>query len=550
MSALFCSRSRVVALAATMFLSTACGNPEEEIAQGVPGDDGAGAPAPAEVLSMMIGPMGGELVAAEGSALEGFRLVVPAGALATPVELRVEGTVDPTPLPEGAQAIGPHFTILPAGVAFAVPAQLTLPFDSMLRGAWETPDEECKIWYRTGAGWARAEAIASSPTSVTVSLSETTTAGAGVLTTPRTLGCAFSCGATAAPVANCRDGDRWCLSQLGTQHVSDVSGWYSYSRGTLFWVTSPSSGNVAIAGFDVLNRRALETTGNMNLGTIASTAGEVVVDRNGARWLGFQRRGNVRFELGRLATMFDAFSSSTLLPQAAGIGFDNVAQQPIRFRATAVPGSSSAGTALSQRITAVRDGSTFDLGIVRALGAAINSVQVHQPGRASTAASSFHFAGPEYASVGTFALRNQPSAINFVANQCAGQPLREVRAFTTSPTGNSTAFLCVAEDQTGALIARGATRASFLRAEMPSGKLAVDADGNAYLADMSRPQITRFTTDGGVTVVPLTSEASTSPEYNRMIPRTIHYDSGLDTLYIVTRGTGTGGQIWEISDLR
>jgi hypothetical protein len=111
-------------------------------------------------------------------------------------------------------------------------------------------------------------------------------------------------------------------------------------------------------------------------------------------------------------------------------------------------------------------------------------------------------------------------------------------------------MLCVGLDMTAALVAGLTVRASFTRAETPSGKLAIDGDGNVYLADMARPQITRFGADGGVTVVPLTTEAMSAPEYNRMIPRTIHYDAGQDTLYIATRGMGMGAEFWEISSLR
>jgi hypothetical protein len=53
-----------------------------------------------------------------------------------------------------------------------------------------------------------------------------------------------------------------------------------------------------------------------------------------------------------------------------------------------------------------------------------------------------------------------------------------------------------------------------------------------------------------VTVVPLSSELPTSAEYAAMIPQSIHYDAGLDTLVVVTRGTGGVPRFWQITKLR
>jgi hypothetical protein len=542
-----------VSLPVAAALASGCGDKAtaEPVVQEEPGDDGSGTPAPPEVLTGTIDAAGGEIVAGGDSRLAGFRLVVPPGALTEAVEFRVQGTIDATPLPETAAAIGPQFTILPAGVAFAVPAKVTVPYDASLRNAWETPDSECRVWYRDGEVWARADQTASDPDGVTVELSATTTVGAGVLKGALSIGCRFKCTPAAPPASNCLDGDRWCLEAIGTQHVPDMFDYYSYTQGVLYWVHSPSSGNLAIAGFDVLSRKAVDTTGNVQLGGSGVPTGDVVIDNDGARWLGFRHRANVRFEVGHLATMFDAFAGS-LEPRALGVVFDQSSKLPVRMRGAVVTATS--GSPQSTRVTAVRGGKPFDLGLVRG---AIALDGVLQVGRSLSTPPErpFLFWGTSFGTAFR-SMDSTPDAFFADNTFCGNEPMRTVLAVGASPNTSSklsqggSAVLCRRLDNRGAVLANGGTRQSFEPDQVPSGRLAADDTGTVYLADLQRAQITRFSGDGGVTVVPLSSELPTSAEYAAMIPQSIHYDAGLDTLVVVTRGTGGVPRFWQITKLR
>lgn len=505
-------------------------------------DDGSGEPAALQTLTATIGPDGGELVGEDGSQLEGFRLVVPPGALTEPVALTVEGTIDAVPLPETAESIGPHFTILPGGVEFAVPAELTVPFDPVLRGGWDTPDDECRVWYRDGDGWAGTDAIASSPRGVTVELPRTTVVGAGTFTTRAAIGCAFGC-ATTTPGPTCLDGDHFCMTQLGTQSVASSFSTYSVSRGVLYWPFVPSSGSVAIAGFDLLNRTAVASTGAASA-LSGTPTGEITRDDTGALWLGFRHRANVKFEVGRLASLFDAFAVSTE-PRAIGVVFDQAARLPVRMRATVVP--SRSGQPLSQSITAVRGSQIVQLGLAHGALEIDGAIQI---GRAlsSPPLQPFLIFGGRW---GAHLRSMSTSTTMFGSFTCGDEQVAEIRAVAASPTHPTWAMLCRRTDNRGALLVNGAVRQSFDVGQIPSGRLAVDGDGNAYLADLSRPQITRFGVDGAVTVVPLTTLTDVNdPAYVAMIPHGLGYDNGLDALVVVTRGTGGLRDFWQASNLR
>lgn len=537
---------RVLALASiTVTASLGCDDALESVepeAEPIGVDDGSGAPAPLQSISATIGTEGGELVGEPNTQLEGVRLVVPPGALSEPTLLSIQGTIDSTPLPPTAEGIGPQFAILPDGIEFAAPVLLTVPFDPVLRGGWDTPDEECRVWYREADGWARADAVEATPQGVTVELPHTTVAGAGTFANIRPVGCVFNC-ATATPGPTCLDGDRFCLSRLGTQTVASSFSTYSFARGVVYWIFAPSSGSIAIAGFDVINRRAVASTGAANAMSGTPT-GEITPDDSGALWLGFRHRANVRFEVGRLATLFDTLTTSTD-PRAIGVVFDQATRLPVRMRATVVP--SRSGQPLSQSITAVRDGLLFGLGI--AFGA-LEIDGVIQLGRALSQPPGQPFLvfggrwGVNPRSMTTATEMRFPIT-------CGGQPIAEIRSVAGSPTNGSWAMLCRRTDNRGALVVNGAARQSFEVGLIPTGRLTVDGDRNAYLADLTRPQITRFGTDGGAVVVPLTTLTDVNdPAYAAMIPVAVFYDNGLDSLVLVTRGTGGFRDFWQISNVR
>jgi hypothetical protein len=135
---------------------------------------------PSDTLRATIGPHGGEIVGAKGSALEGVKLTIPAGALASDTQLEIKVAVDDTPLPERAVRCGPQVEIGPAGTQLAVAAEVTLPFDESIVAANERFDDDVKVWVRQGDHWGQKEQVDSSPGSVTIELSSLDTVAAGV----------------------------------------------------------------------------------------------------------------------------------------------------------------------------------------------------------------------------------------------------------------------------------------------------------------------------------------------------------------------------------
>jgi hypothetical protein len=134
----------------------------------------------AEELSATIGPAGGELTGAKGSAFEGVHVVIPAGALAADTEIKITPATDGTPLPATAVRCGPMFSIAPAGLALAAPASVTLPFDESVIQANDRFDDEVKVWVRAGDHWTRSLQTDSAEGSVTFDLPALTNVAAGV----------------------------------------------------------------------------------------------------------------------------------------------------------------------------------------------------------------------------------------------------------------------------------------------------------------------------------------------------------------------------------
>jgi hypothetical protein len=107
-------------------------------------------------------------------------LVIPAGALAADADISIAPAHSDTPLPTTALRCGAEFAIEPAGLALALPATLTLPFDeSTVAGALRF-DDEVKVWLLDGGKWGQVKQIASSEGLVSIEVGRLTTLAAGV----------------------------------------------------------------------------------------------------------------------------------------------------------------------------------------------------------------------------------------------------------------------------------------------------------------------------------------------------------------------------------
>src|SRR5712671_95376 len=77
-----------------------------------------GAAQPAQNLQVTVGPQGGEIAGGQGTALEGVKLVVPAGAVASETLIGIKAVATTTALPVGLAAAGKQFELSPAGLQF------------------------------------------------------------------------------------------------------------------------------------------------------------------------------------------------------------------------------------------------------------------------------------------------------------------------------------------------------------------------------------------------------------------------------------------------
>jgi len=133
-----------------------------------------------DVLHGVIGEGGGELVGAQGSPLEGVHLVVPPGALARATDISISLAKSAVPLPKTAEACGPEFAIEPAGLALALPATLTLPFDENTVQTALRFDDEVKAWQLDGDKWGQVKQTDSSEGRVSIELNRLSPLAAGV----------------------------------------------------------------------------------------------------------------------------------------------------------------------------------------------------------------------------------------------------------------------------------------------------------------------------------------------------------------------------------
>lgn len=108
---------------------------------------------PPTSVEALVGPEGGEL------AFEGARLVVPAGALVEPTTLRLIRT--DLPIPSGYTGYSARWRFEPAGLEFATPARVELPFEGQPTRAtifWSNRDGLGHAWRPTSVVDRRAVA--------------------------------------------------------------------------------------------------------------------------------------------------------------------------------------------------------------------------------------------------------------------------------------------------------------------------------------------------------------------------------------------------------
>jgi hypothetical protein len=473
-------------------------------------------------LRATIGPDGGTLDGGEDGPLAFFKLVIPAGALDEATEIVVRATVDPTPLAVTAERIGPHYAIEPAGLVLSAPAELTVAFDPALREQWDTPDDECRVWFRDGEGWSRAEPTGATPQSVTVALPKLTTVAAGVSFVSRVPACELtgSCAPTTGD-QGCLAGETFCLTRLVPP--SKVPFEYSSvttANGFAYFLTSPAINQFAIAKYDLLSTNGA-TTSTVALTatptTTVSSRGRIAIDSAGDLWLSLTGYGNVRFRAAAAAARFD--TSSTVVP--AGVVFAPSTSELYRFVISTVNGVRGLrGTTsnFSQLLIALVTGDNFvAAGLIRPIA-----------GRTSSYGSNVVATVANTSGIAPRAL-----STGYTFKDPCGAATTHHHTFDTTVSqfavgcANSTVFNSFSERPA----AVGHTVSS----------LTVDNSGNTFVVSTSMAQLTRIDSIGGVSEVLLSTATPGTIDYDRMIPRAIRFEPSLNMLVLFTRGNNASG---------
>lgn len=125
--------------------------------------DDFGVPPPGSRIEGTLGAAGGSLEGVSGTPLAGVKLVVPAGALSSEVLFAIDLADAPTG-PGGATVVSPFIRVGPEGVAFAIPARLTLPYSTTVSSP------QLAAVARIGFSWSSLHDPTGDSTTVTASM--------------------------------------------------------------------------------------------------------------------------------------------------------------------------------------------------------------------------------------------------------------------------------------------------------------------------------------------------------------------------------------------
>jgi hypothetical protein len=493
--------------------------------------EGEEAPPGAE-LRATVGPAGAVV---EG--LEGFRLEIPAGALAADTEIVVRPTVDETPLAQTAERVGPAFSLEPVDLVLATPARVTVPVDPELRSAWDVPDSDCRVWQRTAEGWERREQTSSSPETVTVEIERLSTLAAGVLRTGRTATCTTG-GCVALERADdrvCLAGTTLCMRRVGALPQAPLeTASLTADGGTVYYLFSRATNTFNVGTFSLDPIRAPGSYTELAASPTAPVAsvGRLHVGAGGDVWASLTGVGNVRFRPSSVAARFD----TGVVSSPAGVVIEDANRASV-VRLTRL----ALGTeAQFMGVTATSSWEIARLSssdVLRARAVGTGSTTTSEP---------FQFLATR-SGEGLFGVRRAASSRSDVC----GSALTVNADVVADATGRSSWIACSDRRvfRTDVNGARSVTSPSNV------GSFAVDSSpgGHAYATDPSRAELVvigrnSLDGDGGFVAraVPLTDAAPGTAEHTRMLPRAIRYDASRDELVLVTVGMGTP-EVWTLT---
>ncbi len=468
---------------------------------------------PASLITQEIGPEGGEIVAPDDSALAGVRLRVPKGALTAKVKISLDGTLEPTPLANTAEQVGPQIAIGPSDVVFASPAELTVPLEPAAVVRNEHAPEDCKVWYRTDGSWQRLERKAGTASSVTVDLPAAGVAAAGVISISKPLTCltkpALCRFVPKGPSpTGCHDPSGYCLQKLPQPTFAPLTNTPEFviANRKLYYAHSPATGKISVARYDLETGTSV-LLGTLNVGGfIATSRSPIAIEADGSAWLGLREFGNVKFKEGALPLQFDR-------------GTENGSTK--RGEGAVVVGNTTIRMFTVSGDLFITDGST----------------------RKIFPAPSFHHDFtllPAKGVAGKFVAWNANAVFRLGFNDTEATSVLEIPGdsleVASSFKSSGVASVFVGNDNAANATKWQTATHGLLDFDSDNRMTALDGDDNLYAATTTIPEIRFFTEEGGFGVIPLTDAVSPSPEFFRMQPRAVLGVSSRREVVVVVNG--------------
>ena len=484
-----------------------------------------------------IGPEGGELVDNGTGGFPGFALKIPPGALATKVRVSFAGVLDATPLPEGAERVGPQVRVLPTGTTLAKPAQLTFPMDPELRAQFENAPSECKVWTREGDGWKRLEPVSTTDDSVTVEVSTfQSAAAAGVILRVSGSTCPKCLAAAPLQVIEpaCADPSGYCITEVPPPAAPNALASFAAQAmtvdGTKLYYVLSTNDQLTPVSYDLFDAHETKRFPSVSSANLAATAtlSRIAVAANGDVWQSIGGVGNVRF------------------PAAGGL-----------VQILDTPGAENGGLTRPEGVQ-VRDGEVVRFVSNMSFATFIRSFLARNEtssGQMFLGTFSEQIAvlpAPKLTS-SKLLLRSSRQGIGQVAaspsfacgfgNQVASLPSYGV--FTAQTVGDRifTAVAVPASVGTTTRLVDG-LRPTNVPLPNAASDMVIGSDSKLYAVNTGRPEIMVFdhASPDAVSVLPLTTLPSTDPGYTAMLPKRIFQIGTKPELLVVTQGNATGAK--------
>ncbi len=305
---------------------------------------------------LAVGPAGGTVEGLPGTALEGVRLEIPAGALDRTVVLDAYPATEDVLLGPTASFVGPKVALLPDSAHFSAPIRLTVPFVPASVEDFEQTAADCRVWFERDGVWSQVARVASTLATVTVEVDTLGHAAAGVVFASKP--------ASGTTPATCDSPTGFCVDPLagplgaGAQPSSlssIVGGRFAYHRADPVKVDASGvrTRSYGVVQYDVATGKpVLETPKFVTTsepGRVLSIASRVSVAPDGTFWFAVPGYGAVQY-LPKSAATQGVDATGAFVPSHVAVAPDG---RRFRFEVT---GGFAGKPAASLAVTTELDG--------------------------------------------------------------------------------------------------------------------------------------------------------------------------------------------------